>query len=59
MIWEKRRISKLYTHTHTQVKQVPCYLTHTNPATHRIILDNMHLNRHVLEEVTGPRSVSL
>ena len=36
--------------------QVPCFLTQTNAATHKIVADNVHLNRHVLEEVTGPRS---
>ena len=35
--------------------QVPCHITHTNAQVHQIILDNMHLNRHVTEEVTGPR----
>lgn len=38
-----------------QITQVPCYLTRTNAATHQIVLDNQHLNRHVLEEITGPR----
>ena len=38
-----------------QVDQTACHLTHTNAATHQVVLDNMHLNRHVLEEVTGPR----
>ncbi|XP_014246528.1 protein MTO1 homolog, mitochondrial [Cimex lectularius] len=32
-----------------------CYLTHTNPCMNKIILDNMHLNRHVKEEINGPR----
>lgn len=32
-----------------------CYLTHTNPSMNKIILDNMHLNRHVKEEINGPR----
>ena len=35
--------------------QVPCHITHTNAQVHQMILDNMHLNRHVTEEVTGPR----
>ena len=38
-----------------QVEQESCYLTHTNTSTHQIILDKMYLNRHVQEEVTGPR----
>lgn len=38
-----------------QITQVPCYLTRTNAATHQIVIDNQHLNRHVLEEITGPR----
>ncbi|XP_070572324.1 protein MTO1 homolog, mitochondrial-like isoform X2 [Ptychodera flava] len=36
-------------------EQIPCYLTHTTPTVDRIVLDNMHLNRHVMEEVSGPR----
>jgi tRNA uridine 5-carboxymethylaminomethyl modification enzyme len=36
-------------------RQVPCFLTQTNAATHKIVADNLHLNRHILEEVTGPR----
>ena len=40
-----------------QVDQEYCHLTHTNNSTHQIILDNMHLNRHVQEEITGPRFV--
>lgn len=40
-----------------QVDQKYCHLTHTNNSTHQIILDNMHLNRHVQEEITGPRFV--
>ena len=37
------------------IDQVPCHLTYTNDQVHQIILDNMHQNRHVTEEVTGPR----
>ena len=37
-------------------RQVPCFLTQTNTSTHKVITENLHLNRHVLEEVTGPRS---
>ncbi|CAH1800834.1 unnamed protein product [Owenia fusiformis] len=35
--------------------QLPCYVTWTNPEIDKIILDNAHLNRHVLEESNGPR----
>jgi len=37
------------------IPQLPCHMTHTNEKIHQIILDNMHQNRHVTEEVTGPR----
>ena len=39
--------------------QVPCHMTRTNPRTHQIITENQHLNRHVMEEITGPRWVEL
>lgn len=32
-----------------------CYLTHTTPGVDKIVKDNMHVNRHVSEEITGPR----
>ena len=35
--------------------QLFCHLAYTNEKVHTIIKDNMHLNRHVIEEVTGPR----
>uniref|UniRef100_A0A146M5L7 Protein MTO1, mitochondrial n=2 Tax=Lygus hesperus TaxID=30085 RepID=A0A146M5L7_LYGHE len=35
--------------------QLMCYMTHTNPAVNSIIMDNMHVNRHVTEEINGPR----
>ncbi|XP_065830946.1 protein MTO1 homolog, mitochondrial-like [Oscarella lobularis] len=35
--------------------QLPCYMTHTNEKTHGIIRDSLHLNKHVREEVKGPR----
>ncbi|PSN46548.1 Protein MTO1 [Blattella germanica] len=35
--------------------QLKCHLTFTNAAVNKIIMDNLHLNRHVTEEVTGPR----
>uniref|UniRef100_A0A224Z2E0 tRNA uridine 5-carboxymethylaminomethyl modification enzyme n=1 Tax=Rhipicephalus zambeziensis TaxID=60191 RepID=A0A224Z2E0_9ACAR len=35
--------------------QVPMHLTHTTPEVDKLVLDNLHLDRHVKEEVTGPR----
>ncbi|TFK71025.1 glucose-inhibited division protein A subfamily [Pluteus cervinus] len=35
--------------------QVHCYETATNPATHKIIRDNMHLSVHIQETKKGPR----
>jgi len=32
-----------------------CHLTFTNTAVNKIILDNLHVNRHVTEEIRGPR----
>ncbi|KAI4460778.1 glucose inhibited division protein a [Holotrichia oblita] len=32
-----------------------CYLTHTTTALEPIVKNNIHVNRHVKEEVTGPR----
>ena len=37
--------------------QLPCYMTHTTPAIDPIVRDNIHLNRHVMEETNGPRLV--
>ena len=39
----------------SQVDQKSCFLTHTNAATHDIIHEGMHVNKHVMEETTGPR----
>lgn len=36
-------------------KQMLCHLTHTNPYVDRIVKENLHQNRHVTEEITGPR----
>ena len=36
-------------------EQRVCYMTHTTPEVERIILDNLHLDRHVKEETRGPR----
>lgn len=38
-----------------KIPQMPCFLTHTNGRVHKIILENMDKNRHVTEEITGPR----
>lgn len=36
-------------------EQVPCHLTYTTMEVNSIVKDNLHVNRHVSEEVTGPR----
>ncbi|XP_013384295.1 protein MTO1 homolog, mitochondrial [Lingula anatina] len=38
-----------------QEDQVPTYITYTNSETEKVILENMHLNRHVKLETRGPR----
>ncbi|KAG5894360.1 hypothetical protein JTB14_031921 [Gonioctena quinquepunctata] len=35
--------------------QLKCHLTKTSLAIEKIVKDNLHLDRHVFEEVTGPR----
>ncbi|KAH8402360.1 hypothetical protein KR009_011584 [Drosophila setifemur] len=35
--------------------QLPCYLTYTTPRVSDIVKNNLHVNRHVTEEITGPR----
>lgn len=35
--------------------QLPCYMTHTPLSIIKIVKDNLHVNRHVVEEITGPR----
>lgn len=35
--------------------QLPCHMTFTTESVKAIVKDNLHLNRHVTEEVTGPR----
>lgn len=35
--------------------QLPCYMTYTSSAVRDIIKSNLHVNRHVTEEITGPR----
>lgn len=35
--------------------QVPMHLTHTTPEVDTLVLDNLHLNNHVKEEINGPR----
>ncbi|KAL1140238.1 hypothetical protein AAG570_000170 [Ranatra chinensis] len=36
-------------------EQKLCYLTYTNSEVDEIILKNLHVNRHVTEEINGPR----
>ncbi|TDG50582.1 hypothetical protein AWZ03_002886 [Drosophila navojoa] len=36
-------------------EQMHCYLTYTTPRVNEIVRDNLHVNRHVTEEITGPR----
>ncbi|KAI8037606.1 protein MTO1 homolog, mitochondrial [Drosophila gunungcola] len=35
--------------------QLPCHLTYTTPKVSDIVRNNLHVNRHVTEEITGPR----
>ncbi|XP_075220870.1 5-taurinomethyluridine-[tRNA] synthase subunit MTO1, mitochondrial isoform X2 [Lycorma delicatula] len=35
--------------------QLHCYLTRTNESVEKIIVNNLHVNRHVAEEINGPR----
>uniref|UniRef100_A0A182MAJ0 tRNA uridine 5-carboxymethylaminomethyl modification enzyme C-terminal subdomain domain-containing protein n=1 Tax=Anopheles culicifacies TaxID=139723 RepID=A0A182MAJ0_9DIPT len=36
-------------------QQLDCFLTQTSPQVNDIVLRNLHCNRHVTEELTGPR----
>lgn len=36
-------------------QHVKCHMTRTNAAAHQVVLDNMHLSRHVQQDVKGPR----
>uniref|UniRef100_A0A182RB57 tRNA uridine 5-carboxymethylaminomethyl modification enzyme C-terminal subdomain domain-containing protein n=1 Tax=Anopheles funestus TaxID=62324 RepID=A0A182RB57_ANOFN len=36
-------------------QQLDCFLTQTTPEVNDIVLRNLHCNRHVTEELTGPR----
>lgn len=36
-------------------EQLACHLTFTNESVNSIVTKNLHVNRHVTEEVTGPR----
>jgi len=36
------------------LKQINCFITHTNKATHEVIFENMHLSPMVTGAVTGP-----
>lgn len=35
--------------------QLKCYLTKTTLALEKVVKDNLHVNRHVMEEIRGPR----
>ncbi|XP_025416283.1 protein MTO1 homolog, mitochondrial isoform X2 [Sipha flava] len=35
--------------------QIQTYLTYTNSKVHQIVIDNLNINRHIKEEVKGPR----
>jgi tRNA uridine 5-carboxymethylaminomethyl modification enzyme len=35
--------------------QLTVWMTYTTPQVNKIVLENLHVNRHVTEEVTGPR----
>ena len=39
--------------------QLQCYLTSTNEEVDKVVMETMHLNRHVQQEVKGPRQVTL
>lgn len=32
-----------------------CHITYTTPKVEKIVKDNLHVNRHVMEEIRGPR----
>lgn len=36
-------------------EQLPCHLTYTGEAVNKIVYETLNCNRHVTEEVTGPR----
>ena len=68
LIWSKtpavqfflvESINSVFCSVFLKVDQKSCFLTHTNAATHQIVNDGMHLNKHVMEEITGPRYKSL
>lgn len=35
--------------------QIKTYITFTNSEVHQIVIDNLNVNRHIKEEVKGPR----
>ena len=41
--------------THLPRRQMVAHLAFTNAKTERIVAENLHLSRHVREEVVGPR----
>ncbi|XP_069136338.1 protein MTO1 homolog, mitochondrial-like isoform X2 [Argopecten irradians] len=36
-------------------EQIDCHMTHTNPEVDKIVMETMDKNRHVREEINGPR----
>lgn len=47
-----------YLNTEVWIKpedQLPCHMTHTNEEVEKIVMETIHLNRHVQQEVKGPR----
>ncbi len=47
-----KRVSAV-NHVNYKDKQVVCYQTHTTPATHMIVRDNLHLSCHIQETRRG------
>lgn len=35
--------------------QLNCHITYTTPGVEKVVKDNLHVNRHVMEEIRGPR----
>ncbi|KAJ7472002.1 glucose inhibited division protein A-domain-containing protein [Mycena latifolia] len=52
---EPQPFSYLNTTVDNANNQVPCYLTGTTPATHKMVKDNLHLSIHIQETKKGPR----
>ncbi|KAJ8414175.1 hypothetical protein AAFF_G00050450 [Aldrovandia affinis] len=48
--------SYLNKHTHCKPEeQLPCYLTHTTPGVERVVMESLHLNTHIQQDIKGPR----